>query len=291
MVAPRTGLGKKVLQPANNQPSNGGISTFDIPTGPEYHDIFLEITDAVDGRSLAEMLTDISHVVWKKGSRDVLRLTIAQLTMLIQFYQGAIISPSSNGMLPIFFSRPWMTDIDVFGGIFDSVDGPAFGTHKQSSVTLEVHWAASGVAATAIKAHAFTSPKGAQLGTYTTIKKFQVKHTGTGEQSITEIPKNEGDIVAIHVPLATITDIRFLVDDVPRIDTTRNVLHQELLRPGRTVQSGWTHIDFAARNRFSDIQVVENAETVELLLEHTADPGGSYDLIIERVQHEPHIPD
>lgn len=205
----------------------------------------------------------------------------AEYVQWFSFYRDII---GATGYIPLMMSMPWNSDpntpakpgADDLGA---KING-AWGTKNHSSFVIELDQSAASTI-DYIDIRPTLHPVATDLGLHA--RPVRLTHNlNTLGQSDWIIPFKEkgGFCYGIHLlppTLANLTYITLLVDGVPYKQGTVEQLHRPLLRPTdkRTIQTGWAHIDLAARNFDDDalpFSIIDDNAVLQLTFANAA-PG------------------
>jgi hypothetical protein len=267
------------------QPSASARCQMTIPKGTTLLNVDLYFSVGATAATKAQIVAQVANIKLTVNSKTKFELTGAQAVAREEFYRTGSVSPGDNGILPLTFHRPWMqTENESVSG-FSNQDGPAWGTVGLNSVQIEVTMASAAVTIDTLRA--WVSQSGPeQLGKHVTVLKHLDTFASASEQRITQLPRGTGlQLYALHITSSAITSLRIVADRTEILNATRAVLHHNLLNAGRTVQTGYTHIDFVNRNRHSDALTMNMAE-FDLYITWSGAPG-AFSIIMEYVEDMP----
>lgn len=203
----------------------GESFTIEIPVGPTYEQILLDIQGAT-GAQIQNIECQINGTTFQKFD------DLDQLDALNDYWNR----PYSGNYHTLFFSRPEFRE--DYRGI------TAIGTQDVQTFTITGDIDAL-AAAPAIIAYADTSI-GAPLGLITMIKKLPATFAASGEQDIDKIPR-KGKIVAQHFGKADVNNVVIERDDSKLIDAPKTLLEQiqkNAERPRVPQTASFTHVDY-----------------------------------------------
>lgn len=286
VFAPPGPLRQKLPQ-FDSQPSAGQTCQLRVPTGPTYDKINLILTDGAGGRTAAEIASDISRIVLRVGTDVKWDLTGAQLVYHMDYWVANSVSPNNNGVLPLYFARPWMQPVagnqqaGTAEPFFSNIDGPAYGMQGQSNFLIEITFDA-GSGTTGIEAWS-SQRAGTPLGQHATLLPHRRNLAGAGTDEVQDIKLSpERSIVSMHIGDSTVSEVEIRADDTTIYRQVPSVAEAELREAGRTPSSNYYAIAFDQRNRFRDAL----PETMtDLRVKPTFGTGpGDYTIIIERIE-------
>ena len=260
------------------------VTTWKFTRGPEFHKIYLRFLTGSTPLTKDQIMADVEKIVINKGRGEIWEIKGANLIPIFEYYQTGSVSNGDDGILPLYFARHWMESVGVTGGVFGNIDGPALGTSGEAVMSLEIHWASS-LTSDTLDGVTYVGPEQRSLGLYISMKEHQEEFGSTGWQKVLSVDTDElTSIIAMHINKGTVTDLRLKVDGDVLIEMPIGYLTREVLDAGRTPQSGFTHIEFALRNRFSDVLALEGISgDIVIELKWSAAPG-AYDFVIERAE-------
>lgn len=264
------------------QPSNSARCQMTVPKGTTLLSIDLYMLVTATPATKTEMAAQIANIKLTINSKTKFELTGAQAIAREEFYRTGCVSPSNNGVLPITFHRPWMQTENESASGFSNQDGPAWGTVGLNSCQIEVTFAASSVTITSLVGTVKqTGPE--TLGKHVTVLKWLDTFASGSEQRIIGLPRDPSlQLYALHIDKSIISGVRVMADRTEIVNASRTVLHHNLYDAGRTAQSGYTHIDFVARNRHSDALTMDMAQ-FDLYITWASSPG-AFSIIMEYVE-------
>ena len=273
-----------------------GIGTLDLPTAGTYYAIYLNCLDGGAAVSVANIKDNITNV---KISLDGVNVIEADADFLYdladqQYSHNNVYAPQA-GVLPIFLAPDFLTN---------RVQGSAlgYGMAGINSFQIELTFSANVTGAghtDQIKVFVERSPITRPLGEYRRITKLQRSFASTGQQEITDLPREGGSDVATtawHVQFdgsatADLTHFEALLNSQSVIANLPKAIHQaRLAKAGRKWMVG-----AAAKDLFSvpfdlsnDLQgYMSHADVNDLrfrLTWATAAPG-SYSLYRESIHN------
>lgn len=227
-------------------------ATARVPIGSTLLTTFLHFTIAGVAATRAQIEAQVSIVRITVDAENKFDLTGVQACALADFYRTGIIA---NGILPIFWARPWMREIA-------NVDAPGLGLAEADSASIEITLAA-GATIDAIRA-IHESVAGEPLGAHPVYLRQNFLFSSTGQFEITDLPRNPlFSLFALHVQCdpSTITDVEVVADNVQILKGTVAELNERYLldtSPRKVQDSHATpanrffSLDWTYRNRGSD---------------------------------------
>lgn len=257
------------------QAVNGGQTAIcNLPLGMTYHQILLRyqadegagVVDATEA-VFKDDLTEIRLIV--DGDTKV-QLSGTELVGLLEYYGLTI----EDGVLPVLFSRPWQRTME-------GEDELAYGTADVQTMSLEVDIKA-GTTSPSLTGFAVKGPN-APLGRHLAIRRYGQTYAGAaGEFEISDIPRGPYAQLATH----------FTTDKVSRVEVEANqrivyeadtqIAKAYFAQTARVLQTGFTHVDFAATNRLGDALPLNLQDFRYRLTMTGAEP--SFKAIVERVE-------
>jgi hypothetical protein len=222
------------------------VATVKIPTGGTHYALLLAPkASAGTAVSVANMKTAIGNMVLKHNGEQVMEGTSTFFLDLQKFYGDSYGAGNVAGVIVIPFAPTHFTNF-VERQVF------AVGTKDIQSMTLDMNILSTTNMAT-IDVYSEVTPESRPRGKYLRIKKFSRTFASTGEFEISDLPL-EGATVgykALHITAGdgTFTSATVKVANFAFFDQVLTYINQVLLAAmGRTVQSGYYHIDFGKNN-------------------------------------------
>ncbi len=223
----------------------GQTSTFNLPLGPTYHRIYIELTAATTGNTPVP----VAAADWGTFIDDI-RLIVNGDTRiewnavdLVAFntYNGQTPEP---GVLPIFLSLPWMrTTIGE--------DSTAYGTASgMASFTLELDMK-TGIDIGVLEARAVVDEPQA-WGAHLRVQRFNKQFGLQGDVEVSDLPLGPYNMLGMHISSDAVDKVELLANNVKIFDTTKRLrdTHQGII--GKVPQTGYTHIELLGENRNSE---------------------------------------
>lgn len=258
--------------PAPGTLTAGQTATIQLPKGPTYHSLHIEMN--VDGTprdvpiaSWGDYIDDIRvivngdiRIVWKASD----------LVKHLQFFDQVL----TPGVLPVLLSQPWAR---TMGG----EDGTAYGTASGvSSFTLEIDLKA-GITVNRLEVWAAqTDPQ--PFGAHMTVQRFSGQSGLVGVKEISDLPRGGYRMFGMHITTAAIDKVEILANNVKVNETTKLLRTSNMNLRGRNPQADMTHIDFIERNRLDDAMPMA-LQDFRLKLDITA-ANQNYDIYAVSIQ-------
>jgi len=253
----------------------GGRSIFNVTLGESYRRIDIRYvwdnagtpTDA----DAAKFTADIKGVKVIVDGDVKWNVDGAYLLAMQDFYK----EPFVDGVLPIYFTRPWLRTIlgeDAF----------AYGTKDMQTFTIEIDIDGSATPET-LDLYAEVGPNEV-LGDHVCIYRHSKNNSITGISEISDIPRGPYQAFAIHFATGNIDSVDVEANgkgvfeaDVP--------IAKSRYGSRRNWQTGYYHLDFANQNRKGDaLPLMLQDFRVKANFTGT----GAYDLFVERIEgHNP----
>lgn len=264
--------------PSFNAVSAGQTAICNLPVGMAYHQLMIRykrgagITDATS----AEFASDFTGIRLIVDGDTKWNLTAAELIAINSFY-GVYDGGFVNGVLAMFFSRPWHRTSQ-------SEDYTQFGTVDVSTMTLEIDIAV-GVVNPTLSLTAVQGPN-EKLGDHVCIRKFQQNGVSIGVREISDLPKGPlvGSVLAMHLGTANVNKVEVEANQRMVFQADKPLAETYYEETDRVWQAGYWHVDFASTDRLSDALPL-NLEDFRLKVDVTA--AGSFPLLMERVERRP----
>lgn len=262
-------------------PQPGGIgpgqtATLNLPLGPTYEQLHIELTVNVGGNDVdvsaadwADYIGDIRLIV--DGNTEY-EISAADQVKLNQFYN----LPQEDGVLPIFLTAPWARTV---GG--EDIGG--WGTAGGLTVmTLECE-IKTGVSVSQLRVRYIEGPRKSWSGTpHTFMRRLARSFNSVGLEEVADIPKGDYSLFGLHMTTADIGHIEVEADRMVLHDTLPKSRGQTFKISDRIPQPGFTHIDLAPKRRIVTLNSAGQPEAealpmswqdFRLKLDHIAAPG------------------
>lgn len=256
-----------MTRPVKKMPTPLGIgagqtATVQLPLGLTYHRFYIRMNVDVSGTA-----TDVAVADWGTYI-DEIRLIVdgdvkwqmdaADLVKMNQFYGQTMVA----GVLPIFLSRPWMRTL---GGEDQTAYGTAAGSIDNFAMEIDLK---TGITINSLNVYA-TQSVGVPFGPHLRIQKYVHNQGLTGPAEISNITRGNYSMCALHLNTAAITNVEVEVNNRQWLDFDKAIRNAHYELSGRTVQAGFTHIDFMAENRIGEAMPM-NVSDFRLKLDFTA---------------------
>ncbi len=263
--------------PALSALAAGTDSNVILPVGETYDALHFAPTIAGVAATKAEMIAQISKIQLIADGDTKIDLTGEDAVMLQEYYQQRSGQDAvAGGQLFLDFNRPWHREIS-------GEDGPAWGTRDVRTLEMIVGLA-GGATIDGLQTSRIVRD-GESMGRHLCIRRRPQTFASAALQRISEWKRDLGSqLLAIHVKKTTITDVLLTIDNVKEIDCKYALLAAFRKQYERTDQvgAGYSHLDFAVRNRIGDaIPMV--AQTMDLDLTWSGAPG-AYTLLLEQIE-------
>lgn len=239
---------RHLLLPTPQGIGSGQTATLNMPLGPTYETLFLELKAGPAAGSAAEIATgdwgtvidDIRVVV---DGRTQIEITAYDLAKLNKYF-GQTLEP---GVLPLHFSQPWARTIG--GEDLGSYGTSNYGSGGISSLTLEVDFKD----AIQIEKFAVRYIEGERkpYGPHTTIRRLAKSMASVGVDEVADIRLGAYNLLGLHVTNANIGYVQVSAEGVIVHETAKKSRAAQHRISGRVRQTGMTHIDFIGRNRIA----------------------------------------
>lgn len=263
--------------PALSPLAAGSDSNVLLPTGETYRSLIFRARIAGVAATEAECVAQINKLQLIVDGDTKIDIDAGDAMMLQNYYQKrAGVAQFLTGCFRLDFVRPWHREI---GG----EDGPAWGTSDVRSLELVVGLAGGATIDSIDTFRVVTDPE--PMGRHLCIRRKPRNTAAAGVDRVDQWKRDIGtSLMAIHVEKTTITDVLLEIDNVKEIDCPTIVLNHQAQQYERTPQTaaGYTHIDFAMRNRLKDA-VPMIAQTMNLDLTWSAAPN-AHTLLLEQIE-------
>lgn len=233
------------------------LATSVVPTSGVYYDLLLRCLDGTAAVSVANMKDDVSNLRALLNGETIIDASGEFLLMLQNYYYGknaASGDVNTAGQLPLMFAKDFYVspiEGDVFGLGMSDID----------SFTLEIDCGAS-VATSAhidkVEVRGNRTEISSPLGQHVRIQKFPQNFGSTGEEEVTDLPREPNvGVLAYHIfyddnttDLDEVTVIRNSSDLITVTKDDNNTLQEKAGRTPQYNASGNSvfTIDFALSN-------------------------------------------
>lgn len=253
-------------------PVNAGVrASIRCPIGSTYRQIIVKHTDTGTPANEATMIANIEEVSVKINGSKRISMTGATAVMLSKFYNKGIFN---DGELVLDFTRAWARTME-------GEDNLGWGTKNVSNMHLEIKIAAGATAPT-LTADCVLTTDLRDLDYIVEVHEFPFEAISAGKKEIPDLPKQNGSLVALHLKSTTINALEVKLGKIPVIedDTDLSAYQNNLVRiAGRTLQTGYVHIDAMQNNRIGDVWPLGNLQ--EFRVNPTVSAAGSMTIIME----------
>lgn len=220
----------------------GQTATVNIPLGPTYHRLYIEMTATNDGDAAALVAPNewpdyIGDLRLNVNGNTKIEVSAADLVKLNAYHGENTI----NGILTLFLSQPWMRTPE-------GEDDTSYGTLAgMNSFTLEMDLKA-GITVTELKVSAVVTG-GSAFGPHLVIKRNAGQSSLVGEKEYSDFPRGAYNMMGFHLTTENIGKVRVEADGVELMELSKVLrdVHQKVA--DKTPQAGMTHIDFLNENR------------------------------------------
>lgn len=251
-------------------------STFAIPVGVTYFHLDLYVEANTGGGSGPVAKADWGNVIGdirlSVDGEEKMRVPATMLIAMAEYYGQTV----TDGVLPIYLARPQMETLQ-------GQDATAYGTADVQNMSLEVD--ILGVSSIDKLDLYAEFGNNTPLGAHLVIRRKGFQPSATGELQISDIPRANYNMFALHADTAAISEIEVEADTRELISGTREILAARSERQGKAWQAGYTHIDFANNNRLSGaLPMVWQDFRVKLEMTQS---GGNHSLYSEEIHTKP----
>jgi hypothetical protein len=249
----------------------GGRASVRVPKGPTYREFVLAYKPDGTKATKAVMIADIEEVVLKINGIAKQTYSGEDLVVINEFYEE---NGFTDGELVIPLSRHWARTIQ-------GEENLCWGTKDIDNLFLEVKLA-SGATNPQLSCEAFFTPDSRDLGLIVEVHKVQVSSSVAGKVEISDLAKENGSLLALHMKSADITACELKVDRAYVIESETNLeIYQNRLKRvgGRNPQAGWVHIDTMHLNRVDDAVPLLGAQ--DFRVKPTLSNAGAIPIIME----------
>lgn len=248
----------------------GKTATTNLPTGLTYREITLRYVQNGIKATRAKMISDIEKVTLTINGVPRWEISGANLLMLNDYYGFDF----NDGELVLPLSRHYVRSLD-------SEEFLCWGTRNVSNFGLKVK-IASGATSPELNAEADYSFIERDLGQIIEIHEFNYEAQGTGVKEISDLPKEQGALMAMHINNADVQGLEIKADRLEFIerDTDLTVYQNRLKRiAGRAPQTGVVHFDAMRLNRLADVIALQGVQDFRVKPDMSA--AGTLPIIME----------
>ena len=176
----------------------GGRASVRVPKGPTYREFVLGYTPDGTKANKATMIADIEEVVLKINGIAKRTYSGEDLVMINSFYMGKNGQDGfTDGELVVPLSPPWARTME-------GEENLCWGTRDIDNLFIDVKLA-SGATNPQLSCEAFFTPDSRDLGLIVEVHKVQVSSSVAGKIEISDLAKENGSLVALHMKSADIT--------------------------------------------------------------------------------------
>lgn len=230
--------------PAFRTVAPGIVATTTLPVGPTYRELALVYKTDGAKATKAKIISDIERITLLVNGIARVSISGKNLMMLNDYYGY----PFNAGELIIPLSRHYLRTPQ-------GEEQLVWGTRNVSNLGVEVKLA-TGAVSPELKIEADWSYITQDMGTIIEIREFNYDFSGSGDKEISDLPKTQGALMALHLNSDKITNLEVKLDELRPIerDTDLTVYHNRLKRvAGRVPQTGVAHVDALRLNRIADV--------------------------------------
>lgn len=269
------------------------LATANIPASGIYYNLLCNVQDSAGAAiSVANMKADITNLQALINGETIIDASAELLLMLQNYYYGrnaASGDVNTAGQLPLSFAREFYSstiESDVFGLGMNDVDSFTLEYDCGASVATAAHMSKSEVRGQRAEINA-------NLGQHVRLQKFPQSFASTGEEEITDLPREPNvGVLAYHIfyddsttDLDAVTVIRNSSELIKVTKEDNNTLAE---KSGRTPQfdaagnSVFT-IDFALSNDLTGFFDMKGVQDLRLKLDWSTAAPGNYTVYREAV--------
>jgi len=253
----------------------GQTAIFNIPLGLTFHEFMIryqrDVSSTLTDASQAHFASDLTGVRLILNSDTIWNAPASVIDAINGHYQR----PFTAGILSMVLDRKEAETLD-------GQDLMSLGTANKNEVnalTLEIDIAA-GVVTPTLSLYAVQS-EGRSLGQYVALRKFSDSAAFTGENEYANVGKGQYGLFAAHFDTANITNAVVEINQRKVFEADRVTMAQ-LYAGKRTIQSGFTPIDFANDNRVKSA-IGLNPSDLRFKMTHTS--AESFNIYMERAEN------
>jgi len=243
-------------QEATKSPIGAGDKvTIDLTAAGVHHALFLDFRKAAAAvMTEAEIEADVGKILIKCDGEPKIEMLASEAFDIWRYYRAKLGTHTPSSVLPIWFTR------EYFKNLGDrQLSG--YGMADVRSFTCEIDITAVATLAS-IQPRSYIEPDNSRpLGTHLCIRRLTDYFAATGVQQIDKkLPFGQKGVgmFAIHfgkgAGAGVFTDVTIKASAGKGVDSDIYpemvlALHNQLLQDnGRTIQTGWYHVDFALTN-------------------------------------------
>ncbi|PZO86538.1 MAG: hypothetical protein DI626_06275 [Micavibrio aeruginosavorus] len=249
--------------------SPGSTAAVLIPRGPTYQTIVLNYKrNGVDATE-AQVKSDLKQVRLKINGVTRYEVSGKHLIDIMNKYYGI---GFTAGLIVIPLTRPWHKTIE-------GEENLGWGTKNVDTFGIEVDIDAAAVSPT-LTGEALILPVERDLGLIVEVHELNFSSAVAGQFEIPNLPRGNGDMVAIHLDSANVTAAEAFLNQVPAIEGSAAITKSiQTWMTERSPQTGYQHLDALVRNRIADVWPLKGVEDFRLKL--TMSAAGAVGLVME----------
>lgn len=263
----------------------GQTASIDLPPSRRYHGVMLHYTESGTPTTLANTDAAIEEIEILLNARTQRKFSAAELRVM-NAYHGAPFA-FQNGLLPIYFSEPWRRTPGDEDFLAWALEGNGI---ESFQIRVKV---ASGRTAPALAGRAIFDnarmPDGKlyPLGRIMTTRRRNIDVSGTGARTLLDMPRNLGDLAALHCFENTANDIsalRISVEQNEAYNLTRAQANAYLTAAGKVPQTAVFHAAMDDTGRAADVLPMRKANGMfvdELQIEFDMAVANNFTMIAE----------
>lgn len=236
--------------------SPGSTAAVLIPRGPTYQCIVLSYKrNGVDATE-AQVKSDLKQIRLKINGTTRFEVSGKHLVDCLNKYYGI---GFTAGQIVIPLTRPWHKTIE-------GEENLGWGTKNLDTFGLEVDVDAAAVTPT-LSAEALILPFERDLGAIVEVHELVYSNAAAGQFEIPQLPRGNGDLIAIHLDSAAVTTAEAFLNQVPAIEGNADITKTiQTWMSERSPQTGYKHLDALVRNRVGDAWPLRGVEDFRLKL-------------------------
>jgi len=261
---------------AFNQVTAGKPSSLQAVAGegaPTYRAIILKHTDDGSDADESTMKNNIELVTLKINGKPRFSVSGKYIIDVLMKYYGIAFT---DGQIVIPLTRPWHKTIE-------GEENPGWGMKNVRSFEIVVKLAADATSPT-LEAEAVVTAQERDLGTIVEVHEFAHAAAITGKQEIYNLPRGNGDLVAMHFDNADIDRLDVYLSKVPFRDCDIVSAHEYYKwNAERSPQSGYVHVDALVNNRLGDVWPLSKVS--EFKVDYNIDGTGTVPIVMETLNN------
>ncbi|WP_339861293.1 hypothetical protein [Paremcibacter congregatus] len=200
----------------------------------------------------------------RNGATEVIKASSGKIASVNRFYNEAYQTP---GVLPLYFSRPWM---DELGAGVNGRDHTILGLLGMDTAKLEITFKA-GTVINDFQVWGMTQPA-QRPGQLVRLIQEEMDITKAGDYSDFQFDRADYAFVALHFDTTVFDKVEFRLNRRLAYESIKDIRSALANSNGKTEQAGFCHLDFNTRNQLG-IHLPMNVSTYNLKVNSSGVPG------------------